>query len=284
MLIQWPLVLFSLVAGTGGAVFACVALSEILGGSQKTRTSATVVSLALIVVGGCLSMIHLASPLHAVSAITNIFSFSGISIELMLLGICFVVMAAYYIVRKREGSEFAAKTLAIIGLVFGLMLGFFCGHGYLLESQPTWNTDMLPLAYLGTSLACGAFLFDIVSQLVCPDNDGEVGGHAPLLVLVCAVLGALGIVAYAAFLGFDVLSNQGIVFWGGAMVVGVVMTVGCGLARQFGKRQLPAVPVSVVGLVCAFVGGIAIRALMWLCATGYLDLFSHTVPSVMLNL
>ena len=88
--IQWPLVLFSLIAGTGGSLFAFVALSELVGGKGKTRFAATVTALVLIVVGGCLSMLHLASPQNAFAALTNIFSFSGISIELMLLGLLLV--------------------------------------------------------------------------------------------------------------------------------------------------------------------------------------------------
>ena len=88
--IQWPLVLFSLIAGTGGSLFAFVALTELVGGKDKTRFAATVTVLVLIVVGGCLSMLHLASPQNAFAALTNIFSFSGISIELMLLGLLLV--------------------------------------------------------------------------------------------------------------------------------------------------------------------------------------------------
>ena len=71
MEIQWPLVLFSLIAGTGGSLFAFVALSELLGGKEKTRFAATVTSLVLIVAGGCLSMLHLASPQNAFAALTN---------------------------------------------------------------------------------------------------------------------------------------------------------------------------------------------------------------------
>ena len=129
MEIQWPLVLFSLTAGTGGSLFAFVGLSEFLGGSAKVRDAGAVCSLALIVIGGCFSVLHLASPLHAISAVTNLLSFSGISIELMLLGACFIVMAAYLAVRKRSSSDVAAKALAVAGMVFGIMLGFLCGHG-----------------------------------------------------------------------------------------------------------------------------------------------------------
>ena len=46
MEIQWPLVLFSLAAGTGGSLFAFVGLSEFLGGSAKVRDVGAVCSLA----------------------------------------------------------------------------------------------------------------------------------------------------------------------------------------------------------------------------------------------
>ena len=41
---------------------------------------------------------------------------------------------------------------------------------------------------------------------------------------------------------------------------------------------------AVAGVACAAIGGVALRMLMWACATGYLNLFSHGIPSVMLNL
>ena len=46
----------------------------------------------------------------------------------------------------------------------------------------------------------------------------------------------------------------------------------------------PFVAVVVAGVACAAIGGVALRMLMWACATGYLNLFSHGIPSVMLNL
>ena len=40
MEIQWPLVLFSLLAGTGGALAAFVGLAGLLGGTRKVRETA----------------------------------------------------------------------------------------------------------------------------------------------------------------------------------------------------------------------------------------------------
>lgn len=280
--IQWPLVLFSLIAGTGGSLFAFVALSELVGGKDKTRFAATVTVLVLIVVGGCLSMLHLASPQNAFAALTNIFSFSGISIELMLLGLTFVAAAAYAIVVKRVRNAAAAKVLALVGGILGLALGYFCGHGYVIEAQPTWMHESLPLAYFGTSLACGAFAYDIIASRL-GDGKEELRGRMPVALMVCTTVSAVAVVAYAGALGFDAAMAHGAVFWGGVVLCGIVGTLGAGLVRLVG-RAVPALPVDAISLICAFVGGVSIRVLMWVCATGYLDLFAHTVPSVMLNL
>ncbi|WP_462134770.1 dimethyl sulfoxide reductase anchor subunit family protein [Slackia piriformis] len=282
MEIQWPLVLFSLLAGTGGSLFAFVGLSEFLGGSSKVRDAGSIVAIALIVLGGCFSVLHLASPLHAISAVTNLLSFSGISIELMLLGANFVVMLAYILVRKRSNATTPVKVLAVLGIAFGLMLGFFCGHGYVIDAQPTWNSETLPLAYLGTSLACGAFLYGTIVAL--KGDEKEFGGKLGVFTLGAAIVGAIGLVAYVAFLGIDAASSQALVLWGGVVVLGIVATLVISGLGAFGGGKMPAIAVGVSGLACAFVGGLAVRSLMWLCATGYIDLFSHTVPSVMMNI
>lgn len=279
--IQWPLVLFSLIAGTGGSLFAFVGLSELLGGSAKTRAASTACALVLVVVGGCFSMLHLASPLHAMSAVTNLLSFSGISIELMLLGANFVVMLAYLLVGKRSKATTPLRVLGVLGIAFGLLLGFFCGHGYVIEGQPTWNSNTLPLAYLGSSLACGAFLFALISAL--RGEGDELGGKLNAAVAISAVVNAVGLVSYSAFLGDNAAGNEA-VLWIGVVIAGVAIPLAVSLLDL--AKKAPGTPSvhAAVGLACAFVGGISVRVLMWVCASGYICLFSHTVPSVMLNI
>ncbi len=303
MAIQWPLVLFSLLAGGAGGLLAFTGLSELLGGSRTVRRRASWVALALLVVGGLASVAHLASPLHAISAVTNLLSFSGISIELMLLGANFIVGAAYLGLTREGDGGAATKVFAVLAVVCGIAIGFFCGHGYVIDAQPTWSTETLPLAYLGTALALGAFLYALVAGLAkkpagaevarADSSDGapaatvvasELGGKLWLAVLVCCALDAVGIVAYGLFLGFDAAGAHGALFWGGCVVVGVAGVLACGVAGMTAAATKAPVPLAAVGAACAFVGGIALRMLMWAAATGYLDLFSHTVPSVMLNL
>ena len=281
MAIQWPLVLFSLLAGGAGGLLAFTGLSELLGGSRTVRRRASWVALALLVVGGLASVAHLASPLHAISAVTNLLSFSGISIELMLLGLTFVVALAYAIVVKRLRNALAAKALAVVGGILGLALGYFCGHGYVIEAQPTWMHESLPLAYFGTALACGAFAYDAIAAR-CGTAADELSGRMPVALVVCAGIATVTLISYVGFLGFPAAGNE-VLLWGGIVACGMLGTVAPALVRLLAP-QVPALPADVAGLLCAVAGGVSVRMLMWVCATGYLNLFAHTVPSVMLNL
>lgn len=279
--IQWPLVLFSLVAGTGGSLFAFVGLSELLGGSVKTRDIGAVCAAVLVVLGGCFSVLHLASPLHAISAVTNLLSFSGISIELMLLGANFIIMVAYVLVKRRSEATAPLRVLGVLGIVFGLMLGYFCGHGYVIEGQPTWDSETLPCAYLGSSLACGAFLFALIGAL--RGEGDELGGKLPVAVVVAAVINAVGMASYCIFLSGNA-TGHGVILWGGVVIVGMIATLAVAVAALAKKVSFFPAVLAGAGLACAFVGGVSVRVLMWVCSTGFIDLFSHMVPSVMLNI
>ncbi len=294
MAIQWPLVLFSLLAGAGGAMLAFAGLSQLLGGSRTVRRRAVWCALALLVIGGLCSVAHLASPLNAISAVTNLLSFSGISIELMLLGANVIVGAAYLVLTREEGRDGAVRVVAVLAVIFGVAIGFFCGHGYVIDAQPTWSTETLPLAYLGTSLALGAFAYALVAAATKTPADEaangaaasavELGGKLWPAVLVCAVVDAVGILAYGLFLGLDAVAAQGALFWGGAVACGVVGVLACAIAGMTALAAKAPLPLAVAGVACAAIGGVALRMLMWACATGYIDLFSHGIPSVMLHL
>ena len=284
--IQWPLVLFSLIAGTGGSLFAFVALSELVGGKDKTRFAATVTVLVLIVVGGCLSMLHLASPQNAFAALTNIFSFSGISIELMLLGLTFVAAAAYAIVVKRVRNAAAAKVARACRRHFGFGPRLFLRLQRPRHRGPADldDTSRLPSGLLSARrLACGAFAYDAIAAALRRPLQTSCRGRMPVALMVCTTVSAVAVVAYAGALGLRCGHGPWRCVLGRSCVVRHRRNPGCRLVRLVG-RTVPALPVDAIGLICAFVGGVSIRVLMWVCATGYLDLFAHTVPSVMLNL
>lgn len=65
----------------------------------------------------------------------------------MLLGASFIAGAAYLVLTREEGRDGAVRVVAVLAVIFGVAIGFFCGHGYVIDAQPTWGTETLPLAY-----------------------------------------------------------------------------------------------------------------------------------------
>jgi len=268
--IQWSLVVFSLMAGCGAAGFAFVGLSELLGICRNSRFVAALASLAFLAVGGIASVTHLASPNKVMYAIQHAGSFSGISVELMLLSLVGVLMIVYLILAKRENAAKAAKVVAVIGLVVGLVMCYALGNSYQLLSRPAWNTVLLPLSYFGTSLAAGGFLFLSVAAFKKEETDQvkKIG----LWVLVAAVICAVALIGYAAFAGSASGANV-LAFWGGMVACGIVLTLvlGCG---AWGKIKMPSTTVGIAGLAATLLGGLGLRAFMWAAGAGFLSLFS----------
>ncbi len=263
MAIQWPLLVFGLLAGCGGGMLAFIGLSEIFGVAKGSRLIAVIIALVLLVVGGCASVLHLGQPANIMAAAANIFSFSGISVELIFLGINVIVALVYLVMRKRESSEGSIKVVAIIGMVTGICMAFVVGNGYVMESQRNWNTVALPLSYLASGLAMGGTLF--VALMVGKKEDVAEVKRMNVWALAALVLQAVMFLAYAVLTGFvlDVL-----VFWGCAIVIGTAAAIVC-------TAMVSKNPNLAYGAVaCSVVGGIALRAAMWLAGSGFLALFA----------
>lgn len=266
--IQWPLVVFSLLAGCGGATIAFIGISEILGVGKKARIPAAILAIVLLIIGGCASVLHLGQPANIMAAAANVFSFSGISVELIALGMN-VVVAVVYLLLARGGSESGAKIVAIVGIVTGLAMTFFVGNGYVMESQPNWNNITLPLAYLGSGLSCGATLFAALAG-----NDEKAQAKLRNLVLGSIAIALITFVAYAASTGF---AANAMMFWVGAVLVGCVGPAAC---VWFSKKRYQAL---WAAFACAFIGGICLRATMWMLGTGFLSLFATASSRMLLG-
>lgn len=269
--IQWPLVLFSLIAGSGGIVFASASLAGVLRKSGiQARFVATIVAMVMLVVGGCLSLLHLALPQNVMAAITNIFGFSGISIELVLLGSTLVVAFIYAIILKREVSDTVRNVVGIIGIVLGVLLAFFCGHGYVMDGRPLWNIELLPLAYLGTAAAAGALVFGLI-QTKLGDQPEDIAGLGKVF-LGAAVLALVTVAAFVIFLAV----NGGLV--GSALAFAIATLVFNVVALACAVTLLKAEPAKQAvflgaGAASALVAGLLLRCLMWATSVGFLSLF-----------
>lgn len=270
--IQWPLVLFTLFSGIGAGLLVPAGLAELTSKrNDKAQFVALIASLVLMVVGGCFSLLHLAAPHNVMAAVYNIFSFSGISIELILLGVCCIVALVFLIVVKRAAASPALKVIGIVGILVALLLMYFCGHGYIMVSRPAWNTEMLPLAYMGTSLAGGVFAYGVLLA-ACK---GETEQYAPyrLAVLAGAIVCACTCALYAFAVISDAAEASAVAFWGGVVVCGIVLTLVLGVVAYLKLTPANAMAIALVGLVVAVVAILAVRIVMWDTSAGYLELF-----------
>ena len=269
--IQWPLVLFSMLAGCGGCCFAFAGVAGALGESTTVTLWATGISLVLVVVGAVCSMMHLATPRHAFAAVTHLLSFSGISVELIMLGVVSALMAAYGAACLWFDNELVRLVLGIAGAVAGVVLAFVTGHGYLISSKPTWNTKKLPLAYTGTALVAGGFLYAAVS--VATGGVWAMELPVKLLLAACAVFSAVTVAAYLGHLGMQTAKKNPTLFWVGIVVCGLVVPLACAAILLAPLPSMAFVAVAAVGFAAAMAGGLSLRMLMWIVGAGFLFFF-----------
>ncbi|MDR1015238.1 MAG: dimethyl sulfoxide reductase anchor subunit [Coriobacteriales bacterium] len=263
MAVEWPLLLFTIIAGAGAGILAFAGLGEFLGASRKSRFVAAIISLTLLVVGGLASLPHLENPANFMSAATNLFSFSPISLELIFLGLCAIVAIVYLVVVNREGS--ASKTVGIIGIVCGVVFAYVSGHGYeVIAVRAAWATPALTLSYLLSALTLGGFLF-LTMQVALKDD----ATCAKKLVLVVLVVAALQTVLYVVYAATAPLEGAAMIMWLGGVVVGGVIAVVAGLLvwmKNMGTMVY-------LGALAALIGGISFRVVMWLAAAPYIPGF-----------
>ena len=269
--IQWPLVLFSMLAGCGGCCFAFAGVAGAIGESTTVTLWATGISLVLVVVGAVCSMMHLATPRHAFAAVTHLLSFSGISVELIMLGVVSALMVAYGAACLWFDNELVRLVLGMAGALAGVVLAFVTGHGYLISSKPTWNTKKLPLAYTGTALVAGGFLYAVVS--VATGGVWAMELPVKLLLAVCAVFSAVTVAAYLGHLGMQTAKKNPTLFWVGIVVCGLVVPLACAAILLAPLPSMAFVAVAAVGFVAAMAGGLSLRMLMWIVGAGFLFFF-----------
>lgn len=272
--IQWPLVLFSLLAGVGGCAFLFVGIANALGESVSTTLPVTVVALVLVGVGGICSMAHLATPKNAIWAVAHLLSFSGISVELIMLGITAALMCAYIAVALFVGAGTALLAIGVLGAIAGLGLAFFTGHGYLISSKPTWNTKKLPLAYTGTALCGGGFVYLLVCTFL--QNNAATTSILAILNLACAVLSAVTVMVYMGHIGQERRQKAGSIYTFGILLFGIAIPLACAVGLAFAQHDSGLfASFALVGCVGAIIGGAALRMIMWIVGAGFLAFFEE---------
>ena len=262
MSVQWPLVVFSLLAGCGGGLIASSGFLGLAGKTARTRSASLVVAIVLLVLGGCASVLHLAHPASIMAAAANIFSFSGISVELIMLGANLVVALVSLAMLRKDVSDSADKAISVVSILVGVVLSFAVGNGYVMEAQASWDTFLLPVSYMLSGLSCGSCL----CMAICATaGKGEDSGSLGKIALALCALQLVAFVAYGFVPGFD---RDPLLLVGGSIVVGSLGSLLC----AFLGRRTPNF--WWAAFACAVVGGLCLRSFMWVVGTGFMESFA----------
>lgn len=269
--IQWPLVLFSMLAGCGGCAFAFAGLANVWGETTEVTLLVVGVAFALVVIGAICSMMHLATPKHAFAAVTHLLSFSGISLELIMLGVVCALMVVYAACATIFDNATGRLILGIAGIVSGVTLAFVTGHGYLISSKPTWNTKKLPLAYTGTAAVAGGFLYLMIGAFA--GADPLVLSKLTWVLVSCVLFSVASVLAWLGHLGIERERRNPNLYRWGIVLCGLVAPTLAAVALVFVPVSPWFAVVSGVGFIAAVIGGVAVRMLMWIVGAGFLFFF-----------
>lgn len=277
MAIQWPLLIFSVLLGVSSGAMIFAGIGEIKGRFKNVRFILGVVAFAAVAVGGCASAFHLGHPERALHILGNMGS--AFSRELFAVGAMAVVSLVYAVLAKKS-FEGAAKVFGIIGAVVGVVLPLVAGATYVMAARPVWDTFLLPVMFLGTSVGMG---FLLACALVFMKGDEDDKRFALTLALAGVVVMAVAMVLYVAWIAMAphadesrsimrlVAGDLALAFWLGVVVVGIVAPIAVVvLVRK--KLAANGAADSAAGMLwaafaCAIAGNVALRVIMYLVAT-----------------
>lgn len=252
MEVAWSLVLFTVLSGCGGWLLAAIAIDEFTG-AGKANFKAGIVGLVLLAVGGAASVTHLAHPENIFAAFNH--PTSGIFVEAVLIAIAGVFAIAYLVTYERNKT--ARRACIAIAAIAGVVLSFMVGDSYVMSSCANWDTPLLPLAYLGTTMAPGIALYCALAKGL--DGGKDLKTFSILLAVAGAVAAVTSLLYVMHIASVPQVTAPG---YGGAVIIGGIAPLVLGAvaaARPQLGAWLPA-----VACVCGVVGAICLRACMWM--------------------
>lgn len=268
MSIQWALVMFTVVAGAGAWLFASSMLASLFKKGQAPGKAEAVASFVLLVVGGCLSVLHLKHVDRILEALNH--PTSGIFIEAAMIGVSCLLVAIYFVMLMRNASEKARVVVGVCAMVVGAVFTYACGSSYMMEARPAWMTVALPLAYFATAAAAGTGL-NMLFKGALKAEAGEIG-FAGIVSVAAAVLGAVFSAAFCVHAAPWIAAA-------GSAPIAAAATTFVALAVQVvagvlaGKKPEQALVLGAIATVAGVVAAVALRVAMWLVGAPTLDFF-----------
>lgn len=269
MAVEWSLLIYSVLVGIAIGPFAVMALTGCIGSDKALCKWGSALGLAAMALGGIAAFTHLKAPGNVTYIFTNLGSAMGLEmLGTVVTGLIAALFAAQVWFDLWPGGR---RIVAWLGLAASVISTLLLGHMYMLPARPMWNTWLLPLTFLTTSVVAGLVVMIVLVSLL-PAED-EAGDRMALIGKLSRwLLGALvvnGVVALAYFLasgaGSRLISgDMALSFWLGLVAVGIVLPIA---AVWFSSRPSPEPQrvqvLMALNLVMVLASAVAVRVMIF---------------------
>lgn len=168
MSVQWPLVFFTLLMGTGLGLFFTVGITEWLSLLPSIRFLGALTALFLMAIGGFAGTLHLSYPSRAYHVFRHLST--GVGKEMLLVGLNALLILGYVIMVAFGFSESARKVVVLVAMILSALLAFELGAIYVLPARPAWNTWFWPFIYASSAAVTGLWAFSFLLVIKGPEN------------------------------------------------------------------------------------------------------------------
>lgn len=284
MAAQWPLILFTLFMCLTGGTLAVQGIMGVQGKAKEAQMPSLILAFVSLVVGGIAVFMHLQHWERIFNGFGHITS--GITQELIAVVVVFVMMVITFVfLRKAKDGQDVPKWVWVLDIVIGFALAVVVSTSYMMPARPNWCTPLLYCYYLAQT-----FLLGTLAVLTVAAVKKAAEGIEPLAkyTMIAGIINLVVIVAYVIYIANVKFSDVGyhidptdptkalvdpsaglsmimggelaLAFWGGAIILGSIVPIVLGF---LGKRN-EQVALPAAGLVCALVGGVAWRYILYI--------------------
>lgn len=262
--IAWPstYAYYFFAIGLSATLFFISTLSWFREEFKPLRSSAFMLSFALLVIGGLLLIGDLSQPARFLNMVNpGYWNMTSPLVWGAILLILFGGVSVLYFLTMNKGDEALAKKLAVIGSLIALGLPIYTGFDLSVhQHRPVWNSPLMSVLAVSLSLISGAavaaFLAKGEAKLLASLRNimFASAGATAVMLLALMVTTAYGGSASELTFRFMTSGSMGTLFVWLGVVIGTLVPL-LVLAMPIGKQATGVMLASVLLLV----GGLALR-------------------------
>ena len=306
MEIQWPLILFTFFNCLAGGIFLMQGILTLSGKGKAMLFVSCVSAIVALAIGGLSVFFHLQHPLRMLNgeaqerkapAARLADKISGVFVPTVFA----IAVVLYFLMMRRSEEGVAPKWCAVLAIVVSLALPFATGDSYLMSAIPVWDTMLLPLYYVVATVMLGGLAAMIIAGATKADDAVKLSATVAFVgAVVCAVVSVIYAVAISGMganytemqyyfdptlpdvamrqseqiTGAILAGEHAVAFWLGNVAIGCAVPAVLAALVMTGKIPAEkALAVAVVALVCAVIGTIVWRVLLYEVAVNALIQF-----------